>query len=339
MSGYFEDQLTKELCANTLRNVLRQLRTASLEELSRVSGLDSAMLNELLPELCFSGEFVEEFIPGENEKFYRFNGEYKLVLAICVLEKNRVVTAVSDLYGEYLEKEEIAAAAETIEFFEDIVENYRAKYPAISLLAFGMAGFEERSSGRLLTINFPELQWVRFRDHFKKKYGLPSILENDVKAAVMGYYETRDFGEEKCVAALYLPQTHHPAGGICIDGKIYRGRDNAAGEVIYLDTEVRWNHFGSNELDYSKVNIPGLVTGMALPAIVYLNPDCLVIYGSWLPGDIQEQLQKRLIQAMPREFLPDIVFVPDILPDFLDGLIHLALKVLEPQVDFTEAGE
>jgi hypothetical protein len=40
---------------------------------------------------------------------------------------------------------------------------------------------------------------------------------------------------------------------------------------------------------------------------------------------------------MPREFLPDIVFIPDILPDFLDGLVYLALKVLEPQVDFTGA--
>lgn len=335
--SHFEDQLTKELCANALRSVLRQLRTASLEELSRVSGLDDGMLNELLPELCFSGEFTEEFIQGEDEKFYHFNGEYKLVLAICVLEKNRVVAAVSDLYGEYLEKEEIAASPETIRFFEDIVENYRAKYPAISLLAFGMAGFEERTSGRLLTINFPELQWVRFRDHFKEKYGLPSILENDVKAAVLGYYETRDFDEGKCVAALYLPQTHHPAGGICIDGRIYRGRDNAAGEVIYLDTEVRWNHFGSNDLDYSKVNIPELAAAMALPVIVYLNPDCLVIYGSSLPADIQERLQKRLLEAMPREFLPDIVFIPDILPDFLDGLVYLALKLLEPQVDFTGA--
>jgi hypothetical protein len=36
---------------------------------------------------------------------------------------------------------------------------------------------------------------------------------------------------------------------------------------------------------------------------------------------------------MPREFLPPVVFIPDILGDFLDGLIHLALKTLEPKID------
>lgn len=340
----FENQLMKDLCANSLRSVLRQLRSASVEELCRVSGMEEGPVTALLEELCFTGEcFREPFdesVVGDEGPFYRFNGEYRLILAICVLEKNRIVAAVSDLYGEYLEKEEINAAADkagTIEFFENIVETYRARYPAIGLLAFGMAGFEVRGSGRFLSINFPGLE-VDFRAHFEKKYGLRSILENDIKAAVLGYYETRDFGEDECVAALYLPQTHHPAGAICLDGKIYRGRDNASGEVIYLDTAVQWKHFGGNELDYQAVNAPELIAQMALPLVVYLNPHCLLIYGSWLPPDSGETLHKKLMETMPREFIPSIVFVPDILPDFLDGLVHLALKTLEPKVDFAEGG-
>ena len=337
--NFFESPLMKNLCANTLRIVLRQLRSASVEELCRVSGLEEGPVAALLEELCFTGECIkehfEESVVGDEGPFYRFNGEYRLILAICVLEKNRIVAAVSDLYGEYLEKEEIAAAADNIEFFENIVEHYRARYPSIGFLAFGMAGFEVRGSGRFLSINFPNLE-VDFRAHFEKKYGLKSILENDIKAAVMGYYETRDFGEDECVAALYLPQTHHPAGAICLDGKIYRGRDNASGEVIYLDTAIQWKHFGGSELDYSAVDVPDLVAALALPLVVYLNPHCLVIYGSWLPPDSGEGLHKKLLETMPREFIPSIVFVPDILPDFLDGLVHLALKTLEPKVDFAE---
>ncbi|MDR2210188.1 MAG: hypothetical protein LBO65_01780 [Spirochaetaceae bacterium] len=329
----FNDQLAKDLCTNSLRSVLKQLRIAPIQELSRFTGLETGQVEELARELCLSGEYIQERIPGETETFFRFNGEYKLVLAICVLEKDRVYVVVSDLYGEYLEREEITANPGTIEFFEDIVETYCAKYPAIGLLAFGMAGFEVRGSGRLLSLNFPELEWVRFRDHFMEKYGLPSLLENDIKAAVMGYYETRDFGEEECVGALYIPQTHHPAGAICIGGKIYRGKDNAAGEVIYLNTDVQWKHFGPNELDYSKISVPKLMADMALPLVVFFNPGCLVIYGNWLPADTAEELRRRLLESMPREFVPPIVFIPDILPDFLDGLVHLALKVLEPKID------
>ncbi|MDR2470543.1 MAG: hypothetical protein LBD09_00345, partial [Treponema sp.] len=149
----FENQLMKDLCANSLRSVLRQLRSASVEELCRVSGMEEGPVTALLEELCFTGEcFREPFdesVVGDEGPFYRFNGEYRLILAICVLEKNRIVAAVSDLYGEYLEKEEINAVADkagTIEFFENIVETYRARYPAIGLLAFGMAGFEVRGS-------------------------------------------------------------------------------------------------------------------------------------------------------------------------------------------------
>lgn len=328
-----ESRLIRELGKNNLRSVLKQLRCASKQDLSQFTGLEEDTVDELSKELCLSGEFTTEEIPGEQGPFFRFNGEYSLVLAICVLEKNRVFVAVSDLYGEYLEKEEISALPNTIQFFEEIVESYKAKYPAIKLLAFGMAGFEVRGSGRLLSINFPDLEWVRFRDHFKEKFGLPSILENDIKAAVTGFYETRDFGEGKCVAALYVPQTHHPAAGICIDGKIYRGRDNASGEVIFLQTEVHWRHFEKNDLDYSKVDMQKLIAEMVLPMIVFLNPDCLVLYSGWLPADTQEQLKKRLLEFLPREFMPDLAFIPDILPDFLDGLIHLALKTLEPKIE------
>jgi predicted NBD/HSP70 family sugar kinase len=330
-----QNRLARDISMNSLRNVLKPLRSASKDELSRLTGIEEALTGRLVSELCEKGEFFEEAAPSGGQTLYRFNGEYRLILAICVLEKNRVLAVVSDLYGEYLEKEEIAASPDTLAFFDAIVEDYKARYPAISLLAFGMAGFEVRGSGRLLSINFPNLEWLHFRDHFMEKYGLPAILENDIKAAAAGFYETRDFGEDKCVGAIYVPRTHHPAAGICIDGKIYRGRDNAGGEVIFLDTDVKWRPFTANELDYAKVDMLKLLADIARPMIVFLNPDCVVLYGDQLPPDTAEQLRKRLLESMPREFLPEIIFIPDILEDFLDGLIHLALKTLEPKIDLS----
>jgi hypothetical protein len=184
-------------------------------------------------------------------------------------------------------------------------------------------------------VDFPKLEWVHFRDHFMEKYGLPSILENEIKAAVLAFYEKRHFGEDKCVTALYVPRSYGPVAAVCIDGKLYRGKNNAAGEVIFLNTDVKWRHFEYHEPNYSKLKDPAkLLADMALPMMVFLNPDCLAIYSSWLPPDTGEILHQLLLEAMPKEFLPDIVFVPDILPDLLDGLVHLALKAMEPKVDF-----
>jgi predicted NBD/HSP70 family sugar kinase len=329
-----QNQLVKDININSLRSVLKLLKCASIPELSRLTGIEESLTGVLVAECRERGEFLEEPIPDDGgQTLYRFNGEYRLILAICVLEKNRVFVAVSDLYGEYLERNEIAVSPDTLAFFEHIVEVYTAKYPAVSLLAFGMAGFEVRGKGRLLSINFPNLEWVHFREHFIEKYRLPAILENDIKAAAAGYYETRDFGEEKCVGAVYVPRTHHPAAGICIDGNIYRGRDNASGEVIFLETDVRWRPFTENALDYSNIDMLKLLADITRPMIVFLNPDCIVIYGDHLPPDTADQLRKRLLETLPREFLPDIFFIPNILNDFLDGLVHLALKTLEPKID------
>jgi hypothetical protein len=87
-----------------------------------------------------------------------------------------------------------------------------------------------------------------------------------------------------------------------------------------------------NELDYAKVDMLKLLTDITRPMIVFLNPDCVVLYGDQLPPDTAEQLRKRLLESIPREFLPRIVLIPDILDDFLDGLIHLALKTMEPKI-------
>ncbi len=327
--------ILRDLCANGLRTILKNQRTATIDELARIGGLEVETARTLVDELCRSGEFIEEDIPGENGRRYRFNSKYKLILAICVLETDRVYIVVSDLYGEYLEQEELAANPDTLDSFDSLVKRYLIKYPAIALLAFGMSGFEDRSSGRLLTVDFPKLEWIHFRDYFMEQYDLPCIIENDVNATVLGYYKTRDFGENKCVGAFYFPQTHRPGGAICIDGVIHRGRDNAAGEVIFLNSDIRWKHFDYGPVDYGVVDVPKLICDLALPLVVYLNPDCLVIYGTWLPEGIEKELHKRLMEIMPREFLPDIVYVPNIVPDFLDGLINLALEKLEPKVDFS----
>jgi hypothetical protein len=332
MEGYMPspvnfDNLTEgKLYANSLRRILKNLRTATIDTLAHVSNFEHDIVRRIVTELCRHGEFEQS---GET---FRFNEKHCLVLVICVFEKKRVCTAVSDLYGEYLEKRESSENPSTLDYFDSLIQDYLSKYPSIGILVFGMAGIEDRKSRLLMTHDFPET--VRFRDHVMKKYGLSVIIENDINAAALGYYETRDFEEGKCICSLYFPQSQHPGGAVCINGNIHRGRDNMAGEVSFLKTAIQWKHFEKNYIDYSKIDIPSLICDMALPAIVYLNPDCLVVYGDWLPENSARELELNLKEIMPREFVPDIVFIPDILQDFLDGLTRLALRELEQKTYF-----
>ena len=320
----------EELNLNSLRNTLKRLKTASVGELSHLCGLENSIAEELSERLCTCGEFEKQ-----NNGNYSFNSKFKLALTICVLEKNKVAAAVSDLDCEYLEKNEIDAHPETLEFFDGLIKEYLEKYPSISVLAFAMAGFEVAGKGLFMAIDFPDIK-TDFRRFFLEKYKLPCILENDIKAAVLGHYQNHYFGKNRCVAALYMPQTHRSGSAACINGRIYRGRDNIAGEVIFLDTPFRWKPFSSNNdiIDFSKINIPKYIADLAVPQIVFLNPHRLVIYGNWLPDNIEEEVRGLLAESIPREFLPKLVFIPDVLPDVLDGLSHRALKMLKPRVKF-----
>jgi len=329
------NELMNDLYTNSLRIILKGMGIGTAKDLAQVGGLELSTACELAEQLCAAGEFIAEADEGAGTH-YRFNAQHKLVLVLFVVGKDRAIAAVSDLYGNYLEKDDISVNPDTLEIFDGLVAQYKAKYPAISALAFGLPGFEESRSGRLLTLGFPKLEWVHFRDYFEEKYGLPVIMENEPKSAVLSFYEKRRFGEGKCAVAIYVP-SHCPGAAICIDGKIYRGRDNAAGEVIFLKTPVRWRHFESDNTDYSKLDDPlAVIADIALPLVVCFNPDCLVIYSLWMPPDSKEKIRELLLEFVPREFLPDIEFIPDIAPDAIDGLIHLALKELEPKVDFSE---
>ncbi|MDR0497217.1 MAG: ROK family protein [Treponema sp.] len=328
----FDNRIMKELCVNSLRRILKNMRVATVDELAETTNIERDTAAGIIEELCRSGEFEQ------SGKTCRFNEKYRLTLVVCMLEINRVFVAVSDLYGEYLEKEEIAASSNTIDFFDRLVQKYRDKYPSIGLLVFGVAGFENRKTGHLFAMDFPQLEGY-FREHFTKEFGLPVIQENDINAAVLGFYETRNFGEEKSVCALYFPQSHHPGGALCINGSIFRGRDNMTGEISFLKTAIQWKHSEKKFIDYSTIDVPALICDLALPAIAWFNPDCLVVYGDWLQENTARELETRLKEIMPREFIPDIVFVPDILQNFLDGLIRLALKELEPKIDFNDNEE
>ena len=326
-------QLIEELNLNSLRGILKQLRNASVSELSRLSGLENSITEELSEKLCVSGEFEKQ--NGGSETCYSFNSKYKLALTICVLEKNKLAVAVSDLNNEYLEKKEIDEHPETLDFLDGIVEDYLTKFPSINMLAFAMAGFEVAGKGLFIAIDFPKLKGY-FRRHFLEKYKLPCILENDIKAAVLGHYQNHYSGKNRCVAALYIPRTHHSGSAACINGRIYRGKDNTAGEVSYLDTPIRWKPSAPNDdkVDFSQINISEYIADLAVPQIVFLNPHRLVVYGNWLPENTEKEVRALLLESIPREFLPKLVFVPDVLPDVLDGLSCRALKLLKPKVKF-----
>ena len=104
---------------------------------------------------------------------------------------------------------------------------------AIQRIGIGCAGPVDRQAG--LILNPPNLPgWVRVPlvERIEKALGRPAVLENDANAAALGEFR---YGAGKGASSLvYLTVSTGIGGGIILDGKIWHGVKDGAGEVGHM---------------------------------------------------------------------------------------------------------
>ena len=103
----------------------------------------------------------------------------------------------------------------------------------IRRIGIGCAGPVDRLAG--LVLNPPNLPgWTRIAlvDHLQQAVGLPAVLENDANAAALGEFR---YGAGKGARSLvYVTVSTGIGGGIILDGKIWHGLKDAAGEIGHM---------------------------------------------------------------------------------------------------------
>jgi glucokinase len=108
----------------------------------------------------------------------------------------------------------------------------------ISALGICSPGPVDHLAGMLLEPpNLPGLHHTPLRDALSERLGLPVVLEHDAKAAALGeYHFGAGRGERSMV---YIVLGTGVGGAIIVDGQLYRGLSNSAGEIghITLDRE------------------------------------------------------------------------------------------------------
>ena len=86
---------------------------------------------------------------------------------------------------------------------------------------------------------FPNLPWwkeVKLKTILQKKMGLPVFLDNDAKLMALAEYR---FGEVRNLPnVLCLTLGTGVGGGLILNGRLFRGQDNAAGEIGHLPINV-----------------------------------------------------------------------------------------------------
>lgn len=316
----------KEENLKLLRTLLRQERTATKSRLAELSGLSVVTVQSLTKALLDAGEVYEDSVVqpmlGRPAASFRYNETAALALVIYMYEKNtRDTTAflVCNLYGECIDRKETSFAEIARDSFDTDIESMLAKYPQIKVIAFGMPG--EEIDGEIVISDCKALLHTNFAAYIRGRFGVDVFLENDINAAVFGYCMRNRLTESTSAAGIYMPSKYPPGSGICQNGRILKGRNGLAGEIMYLPLGIDWRTF-----DYSRAAVEDFLIRTIKIFMCINNPDRIVLYCEQMDADFAVKLRESCRTRIETIMLPDLEIKKELKDDFELGMISLALE-------------
>ncbi|WP_227793419.1 ROK family transcriptional regulator [Paenibacillus guangzhouensis] len=324
----------KEVNTNLVRTALKGAGEATKQQIATITGLSAMTVGTILQQLLQSSEVLEAELSasggGRPAQRYKYNGDYAYVLTLFPYETGgRILirSTVVNLLGTIVHEAAEEVAQVDIACFERIMDAFIANYPAIQAIGIGLPGAEWQ--GKIVISDYKALLGVSIVDYFKQRYGLPVIMENDVNAAVVGYCERDHVQLDEAVAYIYFPDRFPPGAGIFLNGKLFKGRRNYAGEIGAIPSGTPW---GDPALHSSSERVEQVIVQLIGAICAVINPDRVVLYGSFLNQATGRQIAERCRITLPESAVPEVIVSEDFTADYLAGMVARTLSTLEPNI-------
>ncbi len=240
-AGFGRAGLSRQVNRSAVLSYLRHHSPTSRTQVARGLGISLPTVMRIVSELEEQG-LVNELGPGEStggrpHSLIAFNGSSHCVIGID-LGGSKIFGALADLNGNILvERYHPFASGQDnhysalCSFLEQLVEAEEAKGRALMGIGIGVPSVVGPGG----VVHWaPALGWrdLPLQEMLTERLSLPVVVENDVNLAALGELE---FGAG--VGARHLVCIAIGTGigaGIVIDGSIYRGAHQAAGEIGYM---------------------------------------------------------------------------------------------------------
>ncbi|HEX2981856.1 MAG TPA: ROK family protein [Anaerolineaceae bacterium] len=326
--------IMREVNIGLVRKALKRLRQATKQQIAEVTGLSTVTVGTIIQQLEGANEVFEvDLAPssgGRPAHQFRFNENSAYVLILFTHEQDGqdlLHIRVANLYGEVVKAQEVALEDIRLESFEPWIDACLKEYPSIRAIGFGLPGFDV--AGKIIVLDYPALVGTRLTDAYTHRYHLPVIFENDVNAAAMGYCKRKSIQTEAAVIYAYFPKRYPPGAGIYLDGHLYKGIRNSAGEISSIPLGIDW----LDPLLYSHPEqFCPAIANVVIAMCSLLNPHSVVLHGSFLTEDSIETIHKTCAARLPHTSVPNLILSDDFTSDYEAGMIAETLDCLEPQL-------
>ncbi len=238
LSGNLE--LMHELNTKLILRVIREYSPISRSEIVEKTNLTAAtvsrIVNKLIKYKLVKETGYAESSGGRKPVLLELNPDSVLTVGVD-LEIDEINGVIIDLNGKILNKSRIDISGKTSQDYilnkvNEVIGKLLAESDYMNRIigiGIGMHGLVDNAGG--ISIYPPAFGWreVPVADIIKAKYDLPVIIENNVRALTLAekwFGAGNNFNNFICIKV--------GAGigsGIFVDGRLYRGADNYAGEI------------------------------------------------------------------------------------------------------------
>ncbi len=309
--------------------------SATKVELSEKLGISFPTISKFITQMEKAGELLtvglDESSGGRRAQRYAYNPDYKLVAALF-LEKTETQYTIYNALGEVREKgstcgfllDDIATLAQHV---EALIE----RHPRISSLAFGVPG--SVNEGRIIHIpGYEKFQNFDLKSFCENQFSLPVVVENDMNAAVLGYYDKLDTRENLSLIYLYFGQ-NGPGAGLLVNGHLVRGKTSFSGEVSFVPLydgrnfqQAITDAGGKLIVMHESVGVDA-VSRLVATFSAILNPHAVIFCRDEVSDDLLDAIAARSASYMVKEHLPKLT-ASDWREDYLHGLKRLGLNLI-----------
>jgi predicted NBD/HSP70 family sugar kinase len=303
-----------------------QARTSLARRLSMSLPTVMRIVDELIAEdLVRVGR--SESTGGRPGALIELNGAGYAVIGVD-LGGSKLFGAVTDLSGNLSHETHLPHNGQCAEngldrlcdLIEQLIEAPRPPGQRLRGIGIGAPGVTRSPEGVVLWS--PQLNWrdLPLKDILTRRFGLPVFVENDVNLAALGEW---GFGAGRGARSLVLLAVGTGIGaGVVLDGAVYHGAHQAAGEVGYLLPGPdflgrRYDGFGAFE---------GIASGLGIAA----RAEGAFMAGG--PARVAEQLTAETVFAEARRGAPWACRIVEETVDYLAVAIADIAAMLDPEI-------
>lgn len=335
-------ELLKQANLSLIRKVITDMGTATRAEIVRETEISSTTVRSLLAEMLQNGEIVsigyDASSGGRKAERYKFVPNRYHGVACCIIE-DQVHGLIVNSCGEIVEASCLEVPGSDFEvaivsYLDTLVQERE-----IRSIGIGVPGVVDGESYWRKVAPKSELCKITLGDTLAKRYGIPVILENDLKATAIGFsrrYE-KEFPTEmtKHINMVYL---HFEQGcisaGMIAEDVVLHGHSNFTGELglIPMGRGMLLDDYISGDIDdteYTRlvVHVLGWICGI-------LNPKYIVLGGRALRTCCIEGIKAEFSHKLPSIMAADILYSPDVWQDYHEGMAFLTSKKMFDLIRF-----